>query len=74
MKNIEVACWHVLLRLWTELHETSDVHAIHATGFDQQAASRRYARRTNYNFRAVTTTILVDCRTRTSLYIHCLMK
>jgi IS5 family transposase len=74
MQNLEMARWRVLLRLSADLHDTCDVHAIDATGFDRRAASRRYARRTNYTFRAVKTTVLVDCSTSTILDIHCSMK
>jgi len=41
---------------------------------DQIAASQHYAKRTNYTFRAVKTTVLIDCKTGTILDIHCLMK
>ena len=74
MQDLEMARWRVLLRLSADLHEPGEVQAIDATGFDRRAASRRYARRTNYTFTAVKTTILVDCKTSTILDIHCSMK
>jgi IS5 family transposase len=74
MQDLEMTRWRVLLRLSADLHEPGEVQAIDATGFDRRAASRRYARRTNYTFRAVKTTVLVDCDTSTILDIHCSMK
>ena len=74
MKDLEMSLWRVLLRLSADLHETGEVQAIDATGFDRRAASRRYARRTNYTFTAVKVTVLVDCKTSTILDIHCSMK
>jgi len=40
---------------------------------DRIAASQHYAKRTNYTFKAVKTTILVDCATGSILDIHCSM-
>jgi len=74
MQPLKMTLWRVLLRLSADLHETGRVQAIDATGFDRRAASRRYARRTNYTFTAVKTTVLVDCKTSTILDIHCSMK
>jgi IS5 family transposase len=74
MQDLEMALWRVLLRLSADLHEPGDVQAIDATGFDRRAASRRYAKRVNYTFKAVKTTVLVDCDTSTILDIHCSMK
>lgn len=73
MKDLEMAFWRVFLRLSADLHEPGDVQAIDATGFDRRGASRRYAKRTNYTFKAVKTTFLVDCKTSTILDIHCSM-
>jgi IS5 family transposase len=73
MQDLEMARWRVLLRLSADLHEPGDVQAIDATGFDRRQASRRYAKRTNYTFRAVKTTFLVDCGSSTILDIHCSM-
>lgn len=66
--------WRTLLRLSADLHDIGDVQAIDATGFDRHSASRHYANRTNYTFRSVKTTALVDCETSTVLDIHCSMK
>ena len=74
MQDLEMARWRVLLRLSAELHDLGEIQAIDATGFDRRAASRRYAKRTNYTFNAVKTTFLVDCNTSTILDIHCSMK
>lgn len=56
------------------LLKTGSVQAIDATGFDRRGASRRYANRTNYWFKAVKTTVPVDCNTSLFLDIHCSMK
>ncbi len=53
--------WRVLLRLSAELHDRSDVQAIDATGMDRIAAGQHYAKRTNYTFEAVKTTLPSDC-------------
>jgi len=45
------------------LHDTGEIQAIDATGMDRVAASQHYAKRTNYTFRAVKTTVLIDCET-----------
>lgn len=74
MKNLEMALWHVLLRFSTDLHESGDVEAIDVTGLDRRAASHRYARRTNYSANVLKTAILVDCKTRAILKIHCSME
>jgi len=41
---------------------------------DRIAASQHYAKRTNYTFRAVKATALIDCKTGAILDIHCSMK
>lgn len=51
--------------------ELGDVTAIDASGFDRVAASRRYARRTDYRFLAMKTTVLTDCKTGAILDVHC---
>jgi IS5 family transposase len=66
--------WRVLLRLSAQLHETGDVQAIDATGFDRVAASQQYANRTSYTFQSVKTTALVDCSSNHILDIHCSMR
>ena len=65
--------WRTLLGLTIELHELGEIQAIHATGVDRIAASQHYAKRTNDTFKAVKTTILVDCSTGVVLDIHCSM-
>lgn len=55
------------------LFELGDVTAIDASGFDRNAASRRYARRTEYRFLAMKTTLLTDCDTGAILDVHCTM-
>ena len=50
-----------LLRESVTLFELGDVTAIDASGFDRVAASRRYARRIDYRFLAMKTTVLTDC-------------
>jgi IS5 family transposase len=73
-QDLEMRLWRVLLRLSAELHETGEIQAIDATGMDRVAASQHYAKRTNYTFKAVKTTVLIDCKTGAILDIHCSMK
>jgi len=73
-QRLKMAVWRTLLRLSADLHDTGDVQAIDATGFDRHSASRHYANQTGYTFRSVKTTALVDCETSTVLDIHCSMK
>lgn len=73
-ERLEMRIWRVLLRLSAELKDPGGIHAIDATGFDWIAASHHYASRTNYSFRSVKTTVLVDCSTSQILNIHCSMK
>jgi len=51
-----------------------NVQAIDATGIDRIQASQHYAKRTDYTFEAVKTTLLIDCETSAILDIHCSMK
>jgi len=73
-QDLKMRVWRVLLRLPAELHDLGDVQAINATGMDRIAASQHYAKRTNYTFEAMTTTLLSDCKTGTILDIYCSMK
>lgn len=50
------------------------MQAIDATGFDRHSASCYYTNRTDYTFRSVKTTALVDCDTSIVLDIQCSMK
>jgi hypothetical protein len=61
-QELKMAVWRALLRHSADILQPGSVHAIDATGFDRQAASRNYANRTNYRFKAVKTTALVDCK------------
>ena len=72
-QDLEMRIWRVLLRLSADLQETGEVKAIDATGLDRVAASQHYANRTNYTFRSVKTTALIDCKTSLILDIHCSM-
>lgn len=74
MQDLKMPIWRDFLRLSAELHETGEIQAIDATGMDRIAASQHYAKRTNYTFRAVKTTALIDCETGAILDIHCSMK
>lgn len=65
-----VGVWRTLLRLSADLHDTGEVQAIDAIGFDRHSVSRHYASRTDYTFRSVKTTTLVDCETGAILDIH----
>ena len=73
-QELRMPIWRTFLGLTSDLHDLGDVQAIDATGMDRIAASQHYAKRTNYTFRAVKTTILVDCSTGVILDIHCSMK
>lgn len=73
-QQLKMAVWRTLLRLSADLHDTGDVQAIDATGFDRHSASHHYANRTDYTFKSVKTTALVDCETGTVLDIHCSTK
>ena len=73
-QDLKMAVWRALLRHSAGLLKTGSVQAIDATGFDRQGASRQYANRTNYRFKTVKTTALVDCKTSLILDIHCSMK
>jgi IS5 family transposase len=74
MQGLKMPVWRRFLQLSAEVHDTGEIQAINATGMDRVAASQHYAKRTNYTFRAVKTTALVDCKTGTILDIHCSMK
>jgi IS5 family transposase len=74
MQDLQMPLWREFLRLSAELHETGDIQAMDATGVDRIAASQHYAKRTNYTFKAVKTTVLIDCKTGVILDIHCSMK
>jgi IS5 family transposase len=74
MQQLKMPLWREFLRLSAELHDTGEIQTIDATGMDRVAASQHYAKRTNYTFRAVKTTALIDCKTGAILDIHCSMK
>lgn len=73
-RELKMAVWRTLLRLSADLHDTGEVQAIDATGFDRHSASRHYANQTDYTFRSVKTTALVDCETGAVLDVHCSMQ
>ncbi|MFB6137204.1 MAG: IS5 family transposase [Halobacteriaceae archaeon] len=73
-QRLKMPIWCVLLRLSAELHDTGEVQAIDATGMDRVQASQHYAKRRKYTFRAVKTTVLIDCESGAILDIHCSMK
>ena len=66
--------WRAILDASVDLYELGDVQAIDATGVDRVQASQHYAKRTDYTFEAVKTTLPVDCETSAILDIHCSMK
>ena len=70
----KMGIWKMALDLTINLHELGYVQAIDATGVDRIVASQHYAKRTNYTFTAVKTTLLVNCVTGVILDIHCSMK
>jgi hypothetical protein len=57
MQSPKMPLWRDFLRLSAELYDTGGIQAIDATGVDRIAASQQ----TNYTFRAVKTTALIDC-------------
>lgn len=69
-ERLYMSAWRRLLDHSAQLHDLGDVQAIDASGFDRIAASRKYANRTNYTFKAVKTTVLVDCVSGTILDVH----
>lgn len=73
-ERIYMPNWRGLLKASQSLHELGEIQAIDASGFDRIAASRKYAKRTNYTFQAMKTTLLVDCSTSTILDVHCSTK
>nr|WP_313691612.1 IS5 family transposase [Halobaculum sp. XH14] len=73
-QEIPMKRWRAMLDSSVDLYELGDVQAIDATGVDRVQASQHYAKRTDYTFEAVKTTLLVDCETSAILDIHCSMK
>ena len=71
---LKIVVWRTLLRLSADLHNTGDVQAIDATGFDRHSASRHYVNRMDHPFKSAKTIALVDCKTGVALDIHCSMK
>ena len=72
-QDLKMEIWRTFLGLTIDLHKLGEIQAIDATDVDRIAASHHYAKRTNYTFRAVKTTIPVDCSTGVILDIHCSM-
>lgn len=71
MDRLTTALYRRLLKRTPTLQELGDITAIDASSFDRIAASRRYARRTDYRFMAMKTTLLVDCQSSTIHNLHC---
>lgn len=71
MASLMMSLWRELLQRATTLFDLGDTGAIDGTGFDRIAASRRYARRTEYRFLAMKTTLLIDCKKGAILNNHC---
>lgn len=72
-QELKMRIWRTFLDLTIELNDLGEIQAIDATGMDRIAASQHYANRTDYTFKAVKTTVLVDCSTGVILDIHCSM-
>lgn len=70
MDDLMMSVWRALLQQTTTLFDVGEIAAIDGTSFDRVAASRRYARRTDYRFLAMKTTVLTDCKTGAILDIH----
>jgi len=64
--------WRTFLVLTSDLFDLGESRH-DATGVDRIDASHHYANRTNYTFRAVKTTIIVDWSTGLIWDIHCSM-
>jgi IS5 family transposase len=73
-QEISMQRWRAILELSVEEYDLGDVQAIDATSVDRIQASQHYAKRTDYTFEGVKTTVLVDCETSSILDIHCSMK
>jgi len=71
---ISMKRWRAILDASVELYKLGDVQAIDATGVDRVQASQHYAKRTNYTFESMKTTLIIDCETSAILEIHCSMK
>jgi len=71
LDRLTMALFRSLLQQTVTLHELGSIAAIDASSFDRVAASRRYATRTDYRFRSLKTTLLVDCSTGVILDVHC---
>jgi IS5 family transposase len=69
-ERLYMPSWRRLLDHSAQLHDLGEIQAIDASGFDRIAASRKYANRTNYTFKAMKTTVLVDCSSGTILDVH----
>lgn len=65
---MKISFWCEFLRLSAKLHDTGEIQAVFATDMDRIVASHDYAKRMNYNFRAVKLTALIDCSTVVVLY------
>ncbi len=57
-QDLELQIWPFFLKLSAEFHNLGNVQAIDATGMDRIATSQHYAKRTNYTFEVVKTTLL----------------
>ncbi|MFB6284231.1 MAG: IS5 family transposase [Halobacteria archaeon] len=52
-----------MLKFSTNFQENGDIQAIDASGFDRSRFSNKYRKRTGYKFKAIKTSLLVDCKT-----------
>ncbi|WP_312912845.1 IS5 family transposase [Natronosalvus caseinilyticus] len=73
-QEIPMKRWRAILDSSIELYDLGDVQAIDATDVDHVQASQHYAKRTEYTFEAVKTSVLIDCETSAILDRHCSMK
>lgn len=71
MDRLTMAIFRSLLQATLSLHNLGEIAAIDASSFDRIAASHRYATQTNYRFRSLKTTLLVDCSTGAIIDVHC---
>ena len=66
--------WRAILDQPVELYDHNNVLSIDTSGVDRVQASQHYAKRTDYTFEAVMTTLLIDCKTSVILDTRCSMK
>lgn len=72
-QDLQMKVWRRLLRLSTDLFDTGETQAIDSTSIAHRSSSWNYSKRVKDTFESIKTTILVDCRSRAILDVHCSM-